>query len=76
MFGPTPPPLTAPVWLQLGDGARKHLGEVMVSLDTHTRTGDPADTPVLLGVVDTALLSDQVAALLEHAARTLRKEAI
>ncbi len=72
-LGPAP---VVPLYIQLGDGEREHLGDVTVALNPRGHLGDDGRYRVALGVVDTALLSDQVAALLEHAARTLRKEAI
>lgn len=63
----TVPPTILPVWLQIGDGHRQHLGDVTVGL---TATGL---TPGGIGVaiVDPDLLTGQVAALLDHAARQL-----
>lgn len=70
----TPSPV--PVRLQIGDGgAAIELGDVTVALDVRAVTRDDGSVGAALGVVDAALLREQLANLLDHAACELRKGA-
>lgn len=69
----TPPALVVPLYLQLGDGNREHLGDVTVALNARGTTVDDGHLAVQLGVVDPNLVTDQVANLLDNAAHDLRK---
>lgn len=68
-----PPAIVVPLWLQLGDGDRDHLGDVTVALNPRGQVDALGQYRVTLGAIDPELLRDQVAALLDNAAHDLRK---
>lgn len=70
------PPVVVPLYVQLGDGDREHVGDVTVALESRGRVDDAGRHSVWLGLTNPALVTDQVANLLDNAAHTLRKGVI